>query len=71
MNGTMNRSMQEMMNPIMHSAQGTISAKKSSFEMGESPLVAENCKTSGFSLAAFAGSVLLCVGIIVYALLTV
>ena len=71
MNGTMNRSMQEMMTPIMHSTHGTVSAKKSSCEMGEPALVAENCKASGFSLAAYAGSVLLCVGIIVYALLTV
>ena len=33
-------------------------------------LVAENCNCSGFSMAAVAGALLLCLGIVVYALLT-
>ncbi len=71
MNGTMNRTMKEMMTPMMVSNVNTIAANSASCEAVEPALVAENCKTSGFSLAAFAGSVLLCLGIIVYALLTV
>ena len=33
-------------------------------------LVAENCKGAGFSLAAVAGMLLMCAGIILYTLLT-
>ena len=71
MNGTMNRTMKEMMTPVMQSAVSTVSTKSVACEAIEAGIVAENCKGSGFSLAAFAGSVLLCLGIIVYALLTV
>lgn len=39
-------------------------------EKKEEALVAENCNASGFSLAAMAGGILMCVGILVYALLT-
>ena len=39
-------------------------------EKKEEALVAENCNASGFSLAAMAGGILMCVGIVVYALLT-
>lgn len=71
MNGTMNRTMKEMMTPVMQSAVNTVSTKSVACEAIEAGIVSENCKGSGFSLAAFAGSVLLCLGIIVYALLTV
>ena len=71
MNGTMNRTMKEMMTPVMQSAVSTASAKPIACEAIEAGIVSEDCKASGFSLAAFAGSVLLCLGIIVYALLTV
>ena len=67
----MNRTMKEMMTPVMQSTVNTISTKTVSCEAIEPALVSENCKSSAFSLAAFAGSVLLCVGIIVYALLSV
>lgn len=33
-------------------------------------LIAENCNASGFSLAAVAGSILMCIGFVIYALLT-
>lgn len=44
-----------------------------SFEIREveNKPVAEKCNFSGFSMAAVAGSLLLCLGIIVYAILTV
>ena len=32
-------------------------------------IVAENCKLSGFSMVSVAGSLLMCVGVILYALL--
>ena len=35
-----------------------------------SELVAENCNASGFSLAAVAGGILMCLGIILYAIFT-
>ena len=69
MNGTMNRTMKEMMNPMMNSTMAS-TASVATCEMAEPALVSENCKVSNFSLVAFAGSVLLCVGIIVHALLT-
>ena len=40
------------------------------YEEQEEALVAENCNASGFSLAAMAGGILMCIGIVVYALLT-
>ena len=74
MNGTMNRNinrnMQEMMS-MMNASTNTVTAQSSACEAGEPALVAENCHVSNFSLAAFAASVLLTLGIIVYALLTV
>ena len=36
----------------------------------ETPLVHESCNFSGFSMAAVAGGILLCIGIIIYAVLT-
>ena len=73
MNGTMNKmmrgTMKEMMNPMMSPAVAN-TASLASCEAEESALVSENCKVSNFSLAAFASGMLLCVGIIVYALLT-
>lgn len=66
MNRTMRGMMRETMSPRMNSAV----AHTVSCEAAESALVSENCKVSNFSLAAFASAVLLCVGIVVYALLT-
>jgi hypothetical protein len=40
-------------------------------EQSEEKLISENCNASGFSLAAMAGGILFCLGIILYALLTV
>ena len=71
MNGAMNRTMKEMMTPVMQSAANGVSMKSITCEAIEAGLLSENCKGSGFSLAALAGSVLLCLGIIVYAILTV
>ena len=39
-------------------------------ESAEEKLVSETCHTSAFSLAAMAGGILMCVGIVVYALIT-
>jgi|GEM_PF-3907828 len=69
MNGTMNRTMKEMMNPMMNPTMAN-TASVASCEAAEPALVSENCKVSNFSLVTFASSLLLCVGIIVYALLT-
>ena len=44
---------------------------KFEYEQVESKPLAENCNFSGFSMAAVAGGLLLCVGIVIYALLTV
>lgn len=41
------------------------------YEQVDCKPVAENCNFSGFSMAAVAGGILLCVGIVIYALLTV
>ncbi|MBO5939407.1 MAG: hypothetical protein J6Q82_07960 [Clostridia bacterium] len=70
MNGTMNQTMKGMVTPMMQSKVNTISTNAAACEAIEPALVAENCKASAFSLATFAGSVLLCLGIIAYALLT-
>ena len=76
MNGTMNRmmngTMKEMMNvrtPIMTSTAATNSTS-APCEAAQPALISETCHASSFSLAAFAGSVLLCLGILVYAILT-
>ena len=45
------------------------SIRKTNYEM-ESNLMAENCNFSIYSMAAIAGGLLLCAGIVVYALLT-
>ena len=46
--------------------------KRENFERFEieKNLVSEDCKVSGFSMAAVAGGILLCIGIIIYAVLT-
>ena len=46
--------------------------KRENFERFEieKNLVSEDCKASGFSMAAVAGGILLCIGIIIYAVLT-
>ena len=68
----MNGMMKEMMTPMMHSTMNTAPQQKSnlSCETADAEIVSEKCRGSAFSLATFAGSILLCVGIIVYALLT-
>ena len=45
------------------------SIRKNNYEM-ESNLVAENCNVSVYSMAATAGGILMCVGIVLYAILT-
>lgn len=40
-------------------------------EQTEENHLSENCNASGFSLAAMAGGILFCIGIILYAILTV
>ena len=37
----------------------------------EAPVTAEDCNFSTYSMAAFAGGILLCLGIVLYALLTI
>lgn len=37
-------------------------------EVSSENLVSENCNCSGYTMAAVAGSLLLCVGIVIYAL---
>ena len=69
MNGTMNQTMKEMMTPMMQSAMNKIQVKAIPCEAVEAGVISEECRGAGFSLAAFAGSVLLCLGIIVYALI--
>ena len=70
MNGTMNRNMKDMMSTMMTSTATAMKVQTTTCESGEPALVAENCNVSNFSLAAFAGSILLTLGIIAYALLT-
>lgn len=45
--------------------------KKAVCDVKEEGLIAEDCRASGYSLAAMAGGLLLCLGIILYAILTV
>ncbi len=44
--------------------------KQTGYDYVESKLMAENCNFSVYSMAAVAGGILLCFGIILYALLT-
>ena len=39
-------------------------------ENGQEPPVAENCNASWFSLATMAGGILMCLGIVIYALIS-
>ena len=41
------------------------------YEQVDCKPIADSCNFSGFSMAAVAGGILLCVGIVIYALLTV
>lgn len=43
--------------------------KHTNYEIGEGRLTAENCNFSGYSMAAIAGGILLCIGIVLYALI--
>ena len=47
---------------------GTIDRKN--YEQVETELMDQNCNFSGYSMAAVASSILLCIGIVVYAILT-
>lgn len=47
---------------------GTI--KRENYEQFENETVSQNCNFSGYSMASVAGGVLLCVGIVIYAILT-
>lgn len=70
MNGTMNQTMNGMMRESMSPVMNAKMVRTDSCEVEQGALVSENCKVSSFSLIAFAGTLLLCVGIVVYALLT-
>lgn len=47
---------------------GTI--KRENYEQFENEVVSQNCNFSGYSMASVAGGILLCVGIVIYAILT-
>lgn len=47
---------------------GTIERKN--YAHFEQDVMSENCSFSGYSMAAVAGGILLCLGIIIYAILT-
>ncbi len=72
MNGTMK---QNKMNGYMclESEHACRHAKEFSDDMGQEKnakdVLAENCKLSGFSMVSVGGSLLMCAGIILYALL--
>ena len=68
MNGTMNRTMKETMKETMNCSLKA-SMRPVSYE-GDEAVVSENCNFSAYSMAAVAGGILLCIGIVLYALLT-
>ena len=73
MNGTMKQSMQQTMNDMMGGMMNGMmnrAEREACWEEREPALVAKDSRFSTFSMAAVAGSLLLCVGIIVYALFT-
>ncbi|MBQ9086799.1 MAG: hypothetical protein IJY47_06395 [Clostridia bacterium] len=45
--------------------------KRTGYEAMNSDLIPENCNFSVYSMAAMAGGILLCLGIVLYAILTV
>jgi hypothetical protein len=47
---------------------GTI--KRENYEQVETEIMNQYCNFSGYSMAAIAGGILLCVGIVIYAILT-
>ena len=47
---------------------GTIERKK--YEQLDEEIISQNCNFSGYSMATVAGGVLLCIGIVIYAILT-
>ena len=47
---------------------GTI--KRENYEQVEEEIISRNCNFSGYSMAAVAGGILLCIGIVIYAILT-
>ncbi len=47
---------------------GTIERKN--YEQMEDEMISKNCNFSGYSMATVAGGILLCIGIVVYAILT-
>lgn len=47
---------------------GTI--EKDKYEQIEKEIISQNCNFSGYSMATVAGGILLCVGIVIYAILT-
>ncbi len=46
------------------------SIERKSYEQTENEIMPENCNFSGYSMATVAGSILLCIGIVIYAILT-
>ena len=47
---------------------GTI--KRENYEQIENEMISRNCNFSGYSMATVAGGILLCIGIVIYAILT-
>ena len=47
---------------------GTIERKN--YDEIDNEIISQNCNFSGFSMASVAGGILLCVGIVIYAILT-
>ena len=47
---------------------GTI--KRENYEELENEMINRNCNFSGYSMATVAGGILLCIGIVIYAVLT-
>lgn len=47
---------------------GTI--KRENYEQVEEEIISRNCNFSGYSMTAVAGGILLCIGIVIYAILT-
>lgn len=47
---------------------GTI--KRENYEHVENEIISQNCNFSGYSMATVGGGILLCIGIVIYAILT-
>ena len=73
MNGTMKQTMQQTMNEMvggMMNGMMNHTERESSYEGMDSALVSEQSNASVFSMAAIAGALLMCAGIVLYAIFT-